>query len=246
MVLLALVLAVVAGACQVDVATTIRIHGDGSGSVTQAVGLDDAALARIGDLDQQLAVDDLRTAGWEVAPPVREGDRTWVRATKEVEDTTALAVAVSELTGPEGMFRDVATGQSDTFLQRTTELHATVDLSRGVHTFTDPDLLAVPGDPFGALLAEIEAEQGRPVAEMVDVSVAVELPGGFTETWGPTLGDPEPTTIEARSEESKLGQRLTQLAVLLAVLLTAAILWRAWIVRRRRTRRMMAARLLRR
>jgi len=214
--------------------------------VTQAVGLDDAALARVGDLGQQMAVDDLRAAGWQVDEPVRDGETTWVRATKAVDDTTALAVAVSELTGPDGMFRDVATGQSDAFLDRTTELSATVDLSRGAATFADPDLLAVNGNPFGALLAEIEGEEGRPIADMVDVAITVELPGGTSQTWEPRLGDPQPTQVELRSHESKVGTRVMQLVVLLAVVVTGLVVWRAWAVRRRRTRRMMAARLLRR
>jgi hypothetical protein len=238
--------ALVLSACQLQVRTTIAIDADGRGRVTQAVGLDDAALARIGDLSQQMALEDLHAAGWQVDDPVREDDTTWVRATKEVHDTTALAVAVSELTGTDGMFRDVATGQSDAFLDRTTELSATIDLSQGASTFADPELLAVAGNPFGALLAEVEAEEGRPLADMVDVAVTVELPGGVSQTWEPRLDDPQPTQVELRSHESKVGARLTQLVVVLLVVLTGLVLWRAWVVRRRRTRRMMAARLLRR
>jgi hypothetical protein len=243
--LVVLIVLVLAG-CQVDVDTTITIRPDGTGQVVQAIGLDDAALARVGDLDQQLSVDDLEAAGWTVSEPERRDDgMTWVTATKEVADTTDLALAVSEISGREGMVRDVAVGQSDTFLDRTTEFEATVDLSRGAGTFTDAELAAVEGDPYGALLARIQAEEGLPLAEMVDVTVTVVLPNGVTASVSPALGDPA-QPLSARSEESKLGERGVQLLVVLVVIATGLIVWRAWAARRRRTRRMMAGRYLRR
>jgi hypothetical protein len=247
--LTALVLAVVGlvlGGCQVAVDTTITIRADGTGQVVQAIGFDDAALARVGDLDQQLAVDDLEAAGWVVSAPERREDQwTWVTATKEVSDTTELAVAVSEISGRDGMVRDVAVGQSDTFLDRTTEFEATVDLSRGAAIFTDPELAAVPGDPYGALLARIQAEEGVPIADMVDVTVSVVLPDGVTASVTPALGDPA-QALSARSEESKLSERGVQALIVLLVLGTGLVVWRAWAARRRRTRRMMAGRYLRR
>ena len=49
--------------CQVDLHVDVQVNEDGSGSVTVAAGLDDAALARVGNLDQQLRVDDLEAGG---------------------------------------------------------------------------------------------------------------------------------------------------------------------------------------
>jgi hypothetical protein len=245
-VLVALAVVAVLTGCQLQVDTTITVDDDGSGRVTQAVGLDDAALARIGDLEQQVAVADLEAAGWTVEPPVEEGDLTWVRAHKDVADTTELAATVSQLNGPGGPFRDLATGQSDSFLDRTTEVNAVFDLTGGPALFTDPELAAVGGDPWGTLLAQIEAETGRPVTEMVDFSVTVELPGGFRETWTPTFADATPTEITARSSESKVVTRLVQAAVVVLVLVVAVALRVAWVARRRRTRRMMAGRYARR
>lgn len=227
--------------CQMQVDTTVVIAEDGSGQVTQAVGLDDAALARIGDLDQQVAVADLEAAGWTVDAPVKEGEITWVRAHRDVEDTTELAVVVSQLNGPGGPFLDLATGQRDTFLERVTEFNATYDLTAGAALFSDPELDAVEGNPWGALLAEIEAEEGRPIAEMVDFSVTVQLPGGFTETWAPSFGDPVPTTVAAKSTQSKVAERLVQAAVLFLVIVTGLVGWWAWATRRRRSRRVISS-----
>lgn len=238
----ALVAVVALVGCRMQVDTTITVAADGTGRVTQAVGLDDAALARIGDLDRQVAVDDLRAAGWTVDPPVREGDLTWVRAHRDVADTTELAVAVSQLNGPAGPFRDVATGQSDGFFERRTEFDAVFDLTGGPGLFGDPALAAVPGDPWGALLAEIAAEEGRPATEMVTFDVTVELPGGVVETFQPSFADPDPTQVRASSNESKLLDRLVQALVVVLVVATAIGGWLLWSARRRRTRRIMARR----
>lgn len=228
--------------CRMQVDTTITIAEDGTGRVTQAVGLDDAALARIGDLDRQVAVDDLRAAGWTVDPPVREGDLTWVRAHRDVADTTELAVAVSQLNGPDGPFRDVATGQSDGFFERRTEFDAVVDLTGGPALFGDPALAAVPGDPWGTLLAEIAAEEGRPATEMVEFGVTVELPGGVVETFQPSFTDTDPTRVRSASAQSKLLDRLVQAVVVALLVATAIGGWLLWSARRRRTRRIMAGR----
>jgi hypothetical protein len=239
LVLVALVVLAAAG-CQLQVDTTVVIEEDGSGEVVQAVGLDAAALARIGDLERQVAVADLEAAGWIVEDPVTEGELTWIRARRPVEDTTELAVVLSQLNGPGGPFLDIAAGRRDAFFERVTELNATYDLTAGAGLFSDPELDAVEGNPFGALLAEVEAEEGRPIAEMVDFSVTVELPGGYRETWTPGFDDPAPTTVAARSAQSRVVERLVQGALVALVVATVLFGWWAWATRRRRSRRVIS------
>lgn len=238
----AVVLVLVLAGCRMQLDTTIVIEDDGSGTVTQAVGLDPAALARIGDLERQVAVDDLRAAGWTVDAPVLEGDTTWVRAHRDVKDTTELAVAVSQLNGAQGPFLDLGAGQRDSFLERVTEFAATYDLTKGSAVFSDPELDAVAGNPWGALLAEIEAEEGRPPTEMVEMSVTVVLPGGVTQTWNPSFADVAPTRIEAKSTESKVTERLAQVGLVVVVLATIGLVWWGLRARRRRRRGIMSSR----
>lgn len=242
MLLLVAVVVVLAG-CHVQVDTKITVNPDGSGTVAVAVGLDAAAMARVGDLQQQAAVDDLRAAGWTVEAPVQEGDTTWLRAHHEVADTTELARVVSQLNGTDGPWKDLAAGRRDTFLERVTEFRGTFDLTKGPALFSDPELDAQPGNPWQALLDRIAAEEGRPATEMVDFSVTVELPGGTTQTWRPSFADGQPTEIAAKSTESKLVDRLTTLLIVVLLIGTGLIVWRLWVVRRRRTRRMMAGRI---
>ncbi len=107
--------------------------------------------------------------------------------------------------------------------------------------FSDPDLDAVEGNPWGALLAEIEAEEGTPIGEMVDFSLTVQLPGGFSETWTPSFADPAPTAVAARSTQSKVIERLAQGAALFLVIVTVLFGWWAWATRRRRSRRVISS-----
>ena len=53
--------------CQVRVAVDTHVERDGHGLLTVGVGLDDQALAQVGDLDRQVRVGDLAGAGWQGA-----------------------------------------------------------------------------------------------------------------------------------------------------------------------------------
>ena len=174
-----LVVVVVAAGCQVQVATTVQVERDGSGTVTQAVGFDGAALARVGDLVQQLHVDDLEAAGWTVDDPVTEGDTTWVRAHHAFADPDEANALLAQLSGPDGPYEDLV-------VTRTSGLFSTTDRAhrhhgperRRVAMFGDPQLTeTLGGDGSGAWSPEIEAEEGRPVDEMVDVRSPSTCPG---------------------------------------------------------------------
>jgi hypothetical protein len=245
-VLTALVVVVlVAAGCRVQVATTVQIDPDGSGTITQAVGFDDAALARVGDLDQQLRVDDLEAAGWTVDEPVVEGDTTWVRAHQDFDDADEANVLLAQLSGPQGPYEGLVVTRTSGLLSTTTEFSGTMDLSAGVAMFGDDQLAAaLGGDGSGGLVAQIEAAEGRPVGEMVEVSLAVDLPGADETVSGP-LGSPA-QTIDVSSSENHLFSLLWKVFVAVLVILTIAVVALRIRVRRRRTRRMMRSRLPRR
>ena len=79
---------------------------------------------------------------------------------------------------------------------------------------------------------------------MVEVSLAVELPGA-DETVSGALGSPA-QPIDVSSSESHLFSLLWKLFVVVLVILTIAVVVLRIRVRRRRTRRMMRSRLPRR
>lgn len=186
-------------ACQVDLHVDVQIDEDGSGSVTVAAGLDAAALARVGNLDQQLRTDDLEAAGWTVTAPTQEGERTWVRASKGFASSSDGDVVLTELTGPTGPFRDFEITVDEGTFGTEHSVRGTVDLTGGPQAFGDDELQALlGGDAFGGTLASLEQAEGRPATEMVDFQVTVRLPGE-TVTYNPSFADAEPTSIDASS-----------------------------------------------
>lgn len=245
LVALALVAVLVAAGCQVQLVTTVEVESDGGGTVTQAIGLDATAAARVGDLGQQLRVDDLEAAGWTVDDPVTEDGVTWVRAHHAFDDADEANLLLAQLSGPQGPYRDLAITRTSGLLSTTTELNGTMDLSAGVAMFGDEQLAQVlGGDGSGGLLARIEAEEGAPVGEMVQVTMVVDLPG-TDQTIEGNLGSGA-QEIDVSSSQSHLLERLFQLFVVVLVLLTVAVVALRIRVRRRRRRRMMRSALPRR
>lgn len=192
--------------CRMQVAVDVAVDDDGGGVVTVGVGLDDAALGRVGDLRRQVRVDDLVSAGWVVSEPQREGDGlTWIRARRSFRDPAEATAVLAELTGPDGAFRDFAVSREDGLLGTTYRVRGTVDLTAGPQVFSDPELTAaLGGDPFGGTLTAIEQEEGARVGEMVDFRVTVALPGARPRSYTASFDDERPTRVDASSTVSSL------------------------------------------
>jgi len=176
-VVVSVVALVFASACEVRANVDITAAADGSGEVAVAVGLDPGALERLGDPGEALAVDDLVAAGWEVAPPASNADGwTWVGAKRSFADPGEFTTVLNEVAGPDGPLAGSALTVSAGPFTATTVLEGVVDLSGGVAFLTDPELdAATDGVPLGGLVASLEAEEGRPVGDMVAVTVTFSL-----------------------------------------------------------------------
>lgn len=201
--MVAVVFVVLVG-CRVAVTVDTKVNEDGSGTVDVGLGLDDAALARSGNLDRTVVVDDLRATGWVVAPAKEEADGlTWLRASKPFATLEEGTRILGDLTGPTGAFRDFAITKEDGLGRTTWRLTGTLDLSRGLDTFADPELAtALGGDPFGGWIPAIEEAEGRPARDMVDVTVMFALPAGDPKTFTPKLGDPVPTSVDVDAQKT--------------------------------------------
>lgn len=209
--LFALVLCLVAlTGCQMQVAVDVVVDDGGGGVVTVGVGLDEAALARAGNLDQVLRVDDLRSGGWTVTPATAEPDgTTWVRASKPFADPAQFAVVMDEITGPAGIFKDFELRRDAGTFGTTSQVTGTVDLTQGPAAFSDPALTeSLGGDPFGGTLTSIEQAEGRTAADMVGFTVRVDVPGASEPTvYTPSFHDPAPTAVDVEgTQKSWLSQ----------------------------------------
>lgn len=198
---LAVALIVTLTGCRMTVAVDVVVNEDETGSVTVGVGLDDDALARAGDLERQLRVDDLVAAGWEVSGARAEPDGlTWVRATRTFSGPEEFTAVMAQITGPEGAFRDWRLSRESGLLGTTWTVDGTVDLTGGPQSFSDPALAAaLGGDPYGGTLAQIEQEEGRPIADMVEFVVRVSPPDAGPEVAQVRFDDPAPTRLSVSS-----------------------------------------------
>jgi hypothetical protein len=233
---------VLAAGCRVQLSTNVEVDYAGRGTVTQAIGFDEAALARVGDLDQALAADDLRSAGWEVDPASEEGEFTWVRVHHAFATPAEGTALLAQLSGPDGPFRDLLIATNDGLLSRNVLVTGQIDTTAGLAMFGDAQLAAaLGGDASGGLLAKIEADEGRPPAEMVGLALTVVLPDKTT-TYDASFTDTATTAVKVNSSEGKLLRLLETVVIVTLVTLTAAVFGLRWRARRIRTRRLMHSR----
>jgi hypothetical protein len=236
----ALVVLLALSACQVRVTAGIDMGADGDGTVRAAVGLDGEALRAVGDLAAALRVDDLRGAGWEVEGPRQEGDGlTWVRAARPFSDVEEALLALSELSGPDGPFRNLSFERERSFLRTRTRLTGAVDLSGGLTGFADADLRSLVGDTIRLDPEGLRGELGTDLDQAVQVQFEARLRGsvrsnapertGNRLVWRPAMG--QQLAIEASSSGLKVPVApLAVAAVLLVVVSAGAVV----VVRRRR------------
>lgn len=225
---LALLLAgvLVLAGCRVDGRVRVDVAEDGSGTVTVEVVLDQEAAARIPDLAEQLRVRDLRRSGWEVTGPTEaEGGGVTVTASKPFGDPDQLAEVLDQIGGVSGELT-----RERTFGRTTYDFTGTLDLSRGVRTFSDRQLTRLlDGAPLGQDQAELEAELGAPLSELSSFTFEIALPEGdetVVTTYEAALGD-EPVAMAAGTEErNTLAWGLAAGAVAALVLLVVVLLWR--------------------
>jgi hypothetical protein len=248
--LLALVVVVALGACEVRTEVGVEVEEDGSGVVRVAVALDDDAVRRFPGLEQELRLEDLRATGWEITGPTAEADgRTWIRGEKPFATPEDAGRVLAEVAGENGPFRDFVVTRERSFARTSYSFRGTVDFTGGIERFGDDALAeALDGEPLGEDVAAIEERIGAAIDEAFTFRVAVRLPGDVTGSnapteaengavWEPRLSEEGPIELTAESEVTRTGSiALVVLAVLAgiaAVLVVAGFPWR----RRRKARR---------
>jgi len=234
--------ALLAGACQVDVHVGVEVDVDGSGTVRVDVALDEEAARRVPRLADQLALDDLRSTGWWVRGPGVEGDgRTWIRLSKPFASPSAAGEVLDELTGPEGAFGGLTLERDRSVVGESWRFRGQVDLRDRLDAFSDPALRdRLGGTSVGRTEAELERLAGRPLEEALRFELTVALPGSLTSdgdvrdgraVWEPTLGRLEAIDAVGHVRDTPrvalLAVAGTATAVLVLLLVRTAVVGRA-------------------
>jgi hypothetical protein len=224
--LIAAFLVLALSGCQVKVAVDTQVNKDGSGTVKVSVGLDDKALQRLGDPSTAIKLDDMKAAGWVVEPPAKEADGlTWIRGTRPFANAAELTTVMEQLTAPPSMFTGYSFATTENDESTTYTLKGTIDPSKGVASFGDADLAAkLNGDAFGGNLAVIEAEEGKPIADMVNITVTATVADGAAKSYPVTLKDKQPTAVDVATVEMKPPPVLASIGIYAAVLLGVVLI----------------------
>ena len=262
--ILVAILAMVAGACRVDVTVDIDVNEDGSGLVSVTLVADAEAVALSPDLPDNLQLHDLPGAGWAVTgPDETSGGGLTVTAVKPFESADQLPIILAELAGENVVFRGVELTQTRSFLvgplvARTTyELLGTIDPTPPMSTFGDAGLAALlQGEPLGRDETALELETG-PFEESMGLVVSITLPDdiasetaeidGRTATWTLSYGDPPVAIDTIGTLEGTIARvwavvALGAIALLFLVFLLRVVTWGIGIVRTPKGRRRRDAR----
>jgi FMN phosphatase YigB (HAD superfamily) len=235
--LVLVLLALLVSACQVDAHVVVQMADDGSGAVSVVVNLDPEAAARVPDLAEQLQVDDLVAAGWEIdGPSTVEGGSVQLSASKPFATPEQGEQVLAELAGPDGVLQEIDLGRTHEFGRTTYSFEAAVDPSRGVASLADPALVElVGGEGFGGQLEQIAADTGASADEQVSLELEVLLPGA-SDAWAIEPGsDPQVLAVE-HTELRPVPLALAAAAAVLALVGILLLLGRLVGVLRRRGR----------
>ena len=217
-VLLALVLVLAVSACQVDMEVTIDADSNGSGEVEVEVVLDDEAVLKLPNLEEELRTEDLVAADWDISRFEVDEFGATIRAAKRYSSPEQLQQVLDEISGAQGMFRDFVITQEAEFAIRRFAIDGELDLRRGVGMLGDARLTELlGGELFGRPVTEFL--DGRPIDDAVSVEVEVILPGegdagsGSRASWNPRFDDAEATVVSLQTvEENFIAQLLMWVA----------------------------------
>lgn len=237
-------LGLVAAACEVRTELNITVADDGSGTLEVALGLDEDALERRPDIFEQLDLSDLEGTGWEIGAPTEEGGVTWLTVRHDFGAPEELGPLVAQVAGAGGPLRDFRLVRDDEFAETRYRFSGTVDFTAGAPALaSDPELAdALGADPIELL----EERLGTAIDELVDVQVAVRLPGDVESNaptqasngavWQPSIVERQAVELQATSTLARTERWIwlgVAVAAGFALLLSVLIRVARW--RRRRT-----------
>lgn len=198
-------LVLLGSACQVRTELNVTVADDGSGTVQVALGLDDDALERRPGVFDELDLTGLEDSGWEISGPAEGDGFTWLRATHRYGAPEEVGPLVDQVAGEGGPLRDFRLLREDEFAETRYRFSGTVDFSAGALA-EDPELAGALGSEPVELLEE---RLGAAIDEMVQVQVAVRLPGEVESNaptrasngavWSPSIVERQVVQLEATS-----------------------------------------------
>ena len=189
---------VVLGACHVDATVAVTVAEDGSGSIEVTVIADAEVVEAAPDLVDDLRLDDLQQAGWNVEGPTAvEGGGLQVVLSHPFASPEEATALLGQLSGDGGLLAGFELDQQRSFARVGTELSGSLTFEAGLAELADADIVEQIG---GAPYVETLAERGIPVEDAFRLRLVVTAPGDLVDTNGtpsPSTGDEATVTWEA-------------------------------------------------
>lgn len=172
--------ALVLGGCRVDVTVLLDVEPDGTGTLTVTAVADADVVEAAPGLADDLRLDDLVEAGWEIDGPTTTPDGGLEVAVSHGFSTPEEAVALlATLNGVNGPFQQVQLTRTQTDDAATFTLDGAGRIDAGLAAFADPALLAAVGaTPYAADIAEAALSP----AQAFGLVFVADLPGSVDST----------------------------------------------------------------
>jgi hypothetical protein len=172
--------------CRVDIDVDLQVEPDGTGTITVVATADADIVAAVPTLADELALDDIAAAGWQIDGPTDTADGGLTVTLRHDFASDQEATNLLASIGPP--FNQMAMTRNASGDDTTTRLTGLLGLPDGFESFADEDLVAVIGSvPFADQIAAAEATP----ESAIGAAIRAQLPGriDFDETNGTDLGD---------------------------------------------------------
>lgn len=155
-----------------EIGLDIDVEPDGTGTITLEIVVDAEVVARVPTVAEELVLDDVIAAGWEVDGPTATDDGGLrLVLTHTFESDREATNLLRSLGGP---FKDMEMQRTTNGDEVTTQVGGRIGLTEGFATFADDELIEVVG---GFPFADEIAESGATPSESIAVVVRADLPG---------------------------------------------------------------------
>lgn len=172
----------VLASCRVDLATSVNVADNGSGTITVTAVADAEAVRLAPELNESLNFEDLRTAGWniETQNPASPGGISVV-AQRPFATVDEAGFFLAQLSGEDGPLRGLVVTRSGGVNDATYTFEGSGGLPNGLAGFADAEALTVLGaNPFEQAIVR----NGRSLTDSLSVSLRITLPGNTITTDG--------------------------------------------------------------
>jgi hypothetical protein len=183
---------VVLASCRVDVSTSVEVREDGSGTIVVDAVADAELVDAAPGLADDLRVDDLVDAGWQIDGPTEtpEGGLRVV-ARHDFAGPAEASELLAQINGPRGPYRDIAVTRLVTDTSVSIIVDGSLGVDGGLRALADEGLIELVGavpwrdalnaddldiaDVLGAeLVIGLPDENGEAISVMVDDDGATE------------------------------------------------------------------------